>query len=45
MAVGGCVEVGDVEAGRYVGELLLGACLKVDEPEILVLNLFSQEHE
>ena len=44
-AVRGDVEVANVEVGSEVGQLPLGAVLQVDEPEILVLNLSSQEHE
>ena len=39
------VEVANVEVGSEVGQLPLGARLKVDEPEILMLDLSSQEHE
>ena len=39
------VEVANVEVGSEVGQLPLGARLQVDEPEILMLNLSSQEHE
>jgi hypothetical protein len=44
-AVSRNVKVANVEAGREVGQLPLGACLQVDEPEILMLNLSSQEHQ
>ena len=45
MAVCGNVKVANIEVGRQVGQLALGACLEVDEPEILMLNLASQNHE
>jgi hypothetical protein len=35
------VEVANVEVGRKVGQLPLGARLQVDEPEILMVNLSS----
>src|ERR1700726_2385806 len=44
-AVWGDVEVSNVEVGSEVGQLPLGARLQVDEPEILMLDLSSQEHE
>ena len=43
--VRGDVEVANVKVGREVGQLPLGARLEVDEPEILMLNVSSQEHE
>ena len=43
MAVGGDVEVANVEVGRKVGQLSLCTCLEIDEPEILVLNVSSEE--
>ena len=39
------VEVANVKVGRDVGQLPLGARLQIDEPEILMLNVSSQEHE
>jgi Sodium:dicarboxylate symporter family len=45
VAIWGDVEVAYVEVGSEVGQLPLGACLQVDPPEILMLNLSSQEHE
>ena len=44
-AVWGDIEVANVEVGRKVGQLPLSARLQVDEPEILMLNLSSQEDE
>jgi hypothetical protein len=44
-AVWGDVEVANVEVTSEVSQLSLGARLQVDEPEILMLNLSSQEHE
>ena len=44
-AVWGNVEGANIEVGREVGQLSLGTRLQVYEPEILVLNLSSQEHE
>ena len=37
-AVGGNIEVANVEVGRKVGQLAFGACVEIDEPEIFVLN-------
>ena len=39
------VEVANVEVGSEVGQLPLDARLQVDEPEVFMLNLSSQEHE
>jgi len=39
------VEVANVEVGSEVGQLPLGARLQVDEPEVFMLYLSSQEHE
>src|SRR5580658_5226871 len=39
------VEVANVEIGGEVGQLSLRARFQVDEPEILVLNLSSQQHQ
>jgi hypothetical protein len=44
-SVGGDVEVANVEVGREVRELTLGACFQVDEPEILMLNISAEDHE
>jgi hypothetical protein len=44
-AVWGDVEVANVKIRREVGQLGLGAGVEVDEPEILMLNLTSEEHE
>src|SRR6202158_2985199 len=44
-AVWGDVEVSNVEVGSEIGQLPLGACVQVDEAEVIVLNLASQEHE
>src|SRR5262249_24121013 len=38
-AIGRQIEVANVEVCRQVGLLPLSACLQVDEPKILVLNL------
>jgi hypothetical protein len=39
------VEVANVEVGGKVGQLPLGACLQVDQPEILMLDLSSKQNE
>ena len=39
------VEVANVEVGSEVSQLPLDARLQVDEPEVFMLNLSSQEHE
>jgi hypothetical protein len=44
-AVWGDVEGLNIEVGRKVRQLPLIASVEVDEPEILVLHLSSQEHE
>jgi hypothetical protein len=44
-AIWGDVEVANVKVRSEFGQLPLGARLEVDEPEILVLNLSSQEQE
>src|ERR1700719_198003 len=44
-AVWGDVEAVNVEVGSEVGELPFGARLQINEPEILMLNLSSQEYE
>jgi hypothetical protein len=44
-AVWGDVEVAYVEVGGEIGQLPLGTCLQIDEPEIFMSNLSSQEHE
>src|SRR4029077_8290788 len=43
--IGGNVKVADVEVGSEVGQLPFVARVQVDEPEVLMLNLSSQEHE
>src|SRR6058998_121238 len=45
MAIRRDVKVANVEVRSEVGQLPLGAGLQVDEPEILMLNLSSQEDE
>lgn len=45
MAVGGDVEVVDVEAGGEIGQLVLDTGIEIDEPEIFVLNLSSEDDE
>jgi hypothetical protein len=42
-AIWGDVEVANAEVGSEVGQLPLDTRLQVDEPEILMLNLSSQE--
>ena len=37
------IEVANVEVGSDVGQLPLGARLEIDEPEVLMLNIPSQE--
>src|ERR1700722_9878609 len=44
-AVGGYVEVANIEVGSQVGQLPLGAGLEIDEPEIFVLNFSTKEHQ
>jgi hypothetical protein len=44
-AIWGDVEVTNVEVGSELGQPPLGARLQVDQPEILMLNLSSQEHK
>jgi len=44
-AVGGDVEVADVEVGGKVGELAFGSGREVEEPEIFVLNFAAQKYE
>jgi hypothetical protein len=39
------VEIANVEFGSEVGQPPLGTRLQIDKPEILVLNLSSQQHE
>src|ERR1700682_6317596 len=39
------VEVANIEVGSEFGQLPLGARLQVDEPEVFMSNLSSQEHE
>jgi len=39
------VEVANVEVQRNAGQLPFGARLQINEPEIFMLNLSSQEHE
>ena len=44
-AVWGDVEAVNVEVWSEVGQLPFGARLQINEPEILMLNLSSQEYE
>src|ERR1700688_614240 len=44
-AIWGDVEVTNVEVGSEVGQLPLGACIQIDQPEIFMLNLSPQENE
>ncbi len=44
-AVWGEVEIANIEVGRKIRQLPLGARVQVDEPEILVLNLSPQDQE
>jgi len=39
------IEILNVEFGSEVGQLPVRTCLKIDEPEILMLNLPSQQHK
>jgi hypothetical protein len=39
----GDVEVADVEIGREIGQLSLGARIQIDEPEVLMFNFTSEE--
>jgi hypothetical protein len=45
LAVWGDIKVADIEIGREVSELALGAGVEVQEPEILVFDLTVQEHK
>ena len=45
MTVRGDVEIANLKFGRKFGQLPLGTCLQVDEPEVHMFNLSSQEHE
>ena len=44
-AVWGNVKVANIEVGTEASQLPLRTRLQVDEPEILMLNLSSQEYE
>ena len=44
-AVWSNVEIPKVEVGRQVGQLALGSCLQIDQPEVLVLALSPHQHE
>ena len=45
MTILGDVEVANVKVGSEVGQLAFGPGFKIDQPEILMLNLTSQEHD